>query len=208
MRYLIDRPDRVAQLTLDHLRITAIAVAIAVLIGVPLGILVTRRRWLEGPIVGAAGVLFTVPSLALFAILIPFTSSGATPAIVALVLYALLAIIRNTIAGIDGVDAATLDAARGMGMTGRQRLLLVQLPLGLPVIMAGVRLATITTIGIATVGAAIGAGGLGRLIFEGLRTLDPDRTLAGVVAVSLLALLADRGLGWLGTRLRHDVGAA
>ena len=204
MRYLINRPDRVLQLTLEHLGICLSAVLVAVLIGVPLGILISRRRWLEGPVVGAAGVLYTIPSLALFALLIPLTGLGAAPAVVALILYSLLSIVRNTIAGIDSVDPALLDAARGMGMTERQRLLLVQLPLGLPVILAGVRIATVAAISIATIGAAIGAGGLGRLIFDGIRTLDGDRIIAGTVVIAGLSLLADRGLAWLGNRLRRD----
>ena len=208
MQYLLNRPDRVLQLALDHIRICAVAVAIAILIGVPLGILATRLRWLEGPVTGLAGILYTVPSLALFALLIPFTGLGATPAIVALILYSLLAIIRNTIAGIDGVDPALLDAARGMGMTARQRLFLVQLPLGLPVILAGVRLATITAVGVATIAGAIGAGGLGLLIFDGIRLLDSDRIVAGALAASLLALVADRGLAWWGDRLRRDAAPA
>ncbi|HEY8601038.1 MAG TPA: ABC transporter permease [Thermomicrobiales bacterium] len=204
MRYLIERPERVLMLTLEHLRICVIAVLIAIVIGVPLGIFLTRQRWLEAPIVGAVSVLYTVPSLALFAVLIPFTGLGPTPAIVALVLYSLLAIVRNTVAGIDSVDPMTLDAARGMGMTARQRLLLVQLPLGLPVILAGVRVAAVAAISITTIGAAIGAGGLGLLIFEGIRTLNSDRIVAGTLAIAALALIADRGLAWWGRRLRRD----
>ncbi len=208
MQYILDNPDRVLELTAEHVRIVAISVLLAVLIGVPAGVLVTRVRWLEAPIINLTGVLYTVPSLALFAILIPYTGLGASTAIFALVLYSLLAIVRNTIAGIDGVLPATLDAARGMGMTGRQRLLLVELPLALPVILAGVRVATVSNIGIATIAAAIGAGGLGRLIFDGIGTINPDRIVAGALPASLLALAADVGLTWLGTALRRDVGRA
>jgi osmoprotectant transport system permease protein len=190
------------------MQITAIAVLLAILIGIPLGILVTRIRWLEGPVIRTAGILYTIPSLALFALLIPITGLGPRPAIVALVLYALLAIIRNTIAGIDSVDPQTLDAARGMGMTSAQQLLFVQLPLGLPVILAGVRIATVATIGIATISAYIGAGGLGQLIFDGIRTGNNERIIAGALVVSVLALLADAGLTWLGRTLRRDVAHA
>lgn len=204
VRYLINNPERVLALTVEHIRITAIAVSLAILIGVPLGILVTRLRWLEAPVVRTAGILYTIPSLALFALLIPLTGLGSRPAIIALVLYALLAIIRNTIAGIDSVDPQTLDAARGMGMTNLQQLFLVQFPLGLPVIVAGIRLATIATIGIATISAYIGAGGLGRLIFDGIRTGNSERIIAGAFVVSLLALIADVGLTWLGRWLRRD----
>lgn len=208
MRYLFEHPDRVLELTIEHIQLVSISMVVAILIGLPVGILVTRMRWLEMPVINTTGVLYTVPSLALFAILIPYTGLGTPTAVVALVMYSLLAIVRNTVAGIDAVAPATLDAAQGMGMTGGQRLRLVELPLALPVIMAGVRLATVSTIGIATIAAVIGAGGLGRLIFDGIRTLDADRIIAGAVMTSVLALSADWALGWLGDRLRPDLEAA
>ena len=208
MDYLRENPDRVWELTQQHIELVAYTMFFAILIGVPLGIVVTRVRWLEGPVIGATGVLYTVPSLALFAILIPYTGLGRRTAVVALVLYSLLAIVRNTVAGIDGVSAATLDAARGMGMTGGQRLFLVELPLALPVILVGVRIATVAAIGIATIAATIGAGGLGRLIFDGMRTLDTDRIIAGAVVTSALALLADWGIARLGELLRRDLRPA
>lgn len=205
MRYLFEHPDRVLELTIQHVQLVGISVLLAMLIGIPSGILVTRLRWLEGPVINTTGVLYTVPSLALFAILIPYTGLGLSTAIVALVLYSLLAIVRNTIAGIDAVSPATLDAARGMGMTGGQRLTLVELPLAMPIILAGVRLATVSTIGIATIAAAIGAGGLGRLIFDGIRTFNADRIIAGALMTSILALVADWSLARLGDSLRRDV---
>jgi osmoprotectant transport system permease protein len=205
--YLRDNPDRVLELTRQHVELVGISIAIAMLIGVPLGILATRLRWLEGPVIGTTGVLYTVPSLALFAILMPYTGLGRTTVVIALVLYSLLAIVRNTVAGIDGVPAATLDAARGMGMTGRQRLLMVEVPLALPVILAGVRLATVAAVGIATVGALLGAGGLGRLIFDGISRVNTDRIVAGALVASALALAADWGLALLGDALRRDVRA-
>jgi osmoprotectant transport system permease protein len=205
MRYLLEHPDRVLQLTIQHVQLVAISTLLAMLIGIPVGILVTRIRWLEGPVINTSGVLYTVPSLALFAMLIPFTGLGLSTAVVALVVYSLLAIVRNTVAGIDAVPPATLDAARGMGMTPNQRLLLVELPLALPIILAGVRLATVSTIGIATIAAAIGAGGLGRLIFDGIRTFNADRIIAGALMTSILALVADWTLSWLGDTLRRDV---
>jgi osmoprotectant transport system permease protein len=208
MRYLFEHPDRVLELTIQHVQLVGISVLLAMLIGIPAGILVTRLRWLEGPVINTTGVLYTVPSLALFAILIPYTGLGLSTAIVALVLYSLLAIVRNTIAGIDAVSPATLDAARGMGMTGGQRLVLVELPLALPIILAGVRLATVSTIGIATIAAAIGAGGLGRLIFDGIRTFNADRIIAGALMTSILALVADWSLSRLGDSLRRDVETA
>jgi len=209
MAYLRDNPDRVLELTQQHVQLVAVSILVAMLIGIPLGILITRLRWLEGPVVGTTGVLYTLPSLALFAILIPYTGLGRTTVIVALILYSLLAIVRNTVAGIDGVPPATIDAARGMGMTGTQRLVMVELPLALPVILAGVRLATVAAVGIATVGALLGAGGLGRLIFDGIRSISTprgvDRVVAGALVASALALVADWSLAWLGNALRRDV---
>lgn len=208
MSYLREHPDRVWELTEQHLRLVLTSTLLAMLIGIPLGILITRLRWLESPVINTAGVLYTVPSLALFAILIPYTGLGARTATIALVMYSLLAIIRNTVAGIDGVSKVTLDAARGMGMTGRQRLMLVELPLALPVILVGVRVAVVGSIGIATIAALIGAGGLGRLIFDGMRAIDSDRIIAGALVASLMAFIADWGLAWLGEALRRDVGPA
>jgi osmoprotectant transport system permease protein len=205
MRYIIDHPERMLELTQEHVRLVAISIVVAMVIGIPLGILITRLRWLEGSLIGITGVLYTVPSLALFAILMPYTGLGRTTVIVALVLYSLLAIVRNTVAGIDDVPAATLDAARGMGMTGSQRLLLVELPLALPVVLAGVRVATVAAVGIATVGALLGAGGLGRLIFDGISRGSTDRIVAGALGASLLALAADWTLARLGDVLRRDV---
>jgi len=189
--YLFEQPERVLELTLEHVRLVGISVLAATLIGVPVGILCTRIRWLESPILNLTGILYTIPSLALFAILIPYTGLGTSTATIALALYSLLAIIRNTVAGIDDVPRATLDAARGMGMTGRQRLVLVELPLALPVIFAGIRVATVAAIGIAVIAAVIGAGGLGRLVFDGLQRLDPDQVLAGAIMATLLALVSD-----------------
>ena len=208
MFYLFEQPERVLELTLEHIRLVGISVLAATLIGVPVGILCTRIRWLESPILNLSGILYTIPSLAFFAILIPYTGLGASTATIALALYSLLAIIRNTIAGIDDVPRATLDAARGMGMTGRQRLFLVELPLAIPVIFAGIRIATVAAVGIAVIAAVIGAGGLGRLVFDGLRTLDADQVLAGAIMATLLALAGDWGLKRLGDALRRDAGAA
>lgn len=205
MRYLRENPDRVWELTQQHVELVAISILFAMLIGIPIGIAVTRLRWLEGPVIGTTGVLYTVPSLALFAILIPYTGLGRRTVVIALIMYSLLAIVRNTVAGIDGVSPATLDAARGMGMTGGQRLLMVELPLALPVILAGVRVATVAAVGIATIAALMGVGGLGRLIFDGMRRLDTDRIVAGALVASALALAADWGLALLGDLLRRDV---
>ena len=208
MSYLIHRSADAARLTGQHIEIVGAAIIVAVLIGVPAGILATRARWLEAPVINITGVLYTIPSLALFAVLIPVLGLGARPAIVALALYSLLVIVRNTVVGLRMVDPAAVDAARGMGMTAWERLVLVEIPLALPVILAGVRAATVASIGVATIAAYIGAGGLGVLIFDGIRTLDPDPVIAGTLLASALALAVDWALLHVEGMLRRDVGTA
>ena len=202
--FLQDRVE-VWQLTLEHLWMVAISMAIAVAIGVPVGIWLTRRQVMEKPVLGVANVIQTIPSLALFGFLLPAPWIGARAeriAVLALVLYALLPVIRNTYVGIMGVDRAVVEAGRGMGMTGRQLLFQVELPLALSVIIAGVRVATVISVGLATIAAAIGAGGLGEFIFRGLAMVNNVVILAGAVPAAILALLADFGLGLLEKRLR------
>jgi osmoprotectant transport system permease protein len=188
----------------QHLYLVAVSTAVAILIGVPLGVLLTRRPAWRGPVLGLANVFQTVPSLALFGFLIPLPfigGIGARTALVALVVYALLPIVRNTYAGIAGVDPAIRDAGRGMGMTDWQLLVLVELPLGLGVILAGVRVATVVAVGTATIAAAIGAGGLGVYIFRGVATVNDTLILAGALPAALIALAADGLLGWAERRL-------
>jgi osmoprotectant transport system permease protein len=179
----------------QHVGLVAISTAIAALIGLPLGVLVARRPAWRRPVLGLANVFQTVPSLALFGLLIPVFGIGAWTAITALVVYALLPIVRNTYAGIAGVDPAVREAGRGMGMTDGELLRLVELPLAAGVILAGVRIATVVSVGIATIAAAIGAGGLGVYIFRGVATVDDTLILAGAIPAALLALLADALLG-------------
>lgn len=193
------------QLTLEHLWMVGISMAIAVAIGVPVGIWLTRRQVMEKPVLGMANVIQTIPSLALFGFLLPAPWIGARAeriAVLALVLYALLPVIRNTYVGIMGVDRAVVEAGRGMGMTSRQLLFQVELPLALSVIIAGIRVATVISVGLATIAAAIGAGGLGEFIFRGLAMVNNVVILAGAVPAAILALLADFGLGLLEKRLR------
>jgi len=208
MSYLIHRWGDAARLTGQHIEIVGVAIIAAVLIGVPAGIVATRARWLEAQVINISGVLYTIPSLALFAVLIPVLGLGDRPAIVALALYSLLVIVRNTVVGLRTVDPAAVDAARGMGMTAWERLVLVEIPLALPVILAGVRAATVASIGVATIAAYIGAGGLGVLIFDGIRTLDPDPVIAGTLLASALALAVDWALLHVEGMLRRDVGTA
>ena len=204
LRFAARNRDEMLGLVGQHLALVGIAVAVAVAIGIPLGVLATRHRVLERPVLGVASVLQTIPSLALFGFLIPVPlvgGVGARAAIFALIVYALLPIVRNTHAGIRGIDPALREAARGMGMTDRQLLWKVELPLSVGVVLAGVRVATVISVGIATIAAAIGAGGLGVYIFRGIAVLDDTLILAGAVPAALLALAADGLLGWLGRRL-------
>jgi osmoprotectant transport system permease protein len=197
--------SEIAQATVEHIWLVAITMALAVAIGVPLGILVARRPWLSKPILGTANVAETIPSLALLGFLLPVPWIGARAdrlAVTALTLYALLPIIRNTAAGILGVDPAVREAARGMGMTDRQILYSVELPLSFSTLLAGVRVATVLTIGIATIAAAVGSGGLGEFIFRGLAMVDNPLILAGAIPAALLALAADFLLGMLERKVR------
>ena len=190
----------ILQLTSEHFVLVLISISIAIAAGIPLGILLTRRAALRPWLLGFANVMQTVPSLALFGFLIPIPiigGIGKRTAIVALVLYALLPILRNTLAGILGVDPAVRESAIAMGMAGRQLLLMVELPLAARTILAGVRIATVSTIGTATIAAAIGGGGLGVFIFRGIASVDTAQILAGAVPAALLALLSDGGLGWI-----------
>src|ERR1700730_17888195 len=196
--------DDILELTSEHFVLVLVSMAIAVLIGIPLGILLTRRPPLQGWVVGFANVLQTIPSLALFGFLIPVPligGIGKRTAIVALVLYALLPILRNTMVGILGIDPAVRESAVAMGMTGGQMLWQVELPLAARTILAGIRVATVTTIGTAAIAAAIGGGGLGVFIFRGIASVDTVQILAGAVPAALLALLSDGGLGWIERKL-------
>jgi len=191
--------------TLDHLTLVVVAMAIAILIGVPLGMFIVQRRGLRAAALGLANIFQTVPSLALFGFLIPIPfigGIGKRTAIVALVLYALLPILRNTYVGLTGIDPAVLEAAEAMGMTSAQILFRVRLPLALAVILAGIRTSTIITIGVATIAAAIGAGGLGTFIFRGVALVSDSLILAGAIPAALLALVADFLLGMLERRLK------
>ena len=191
--YLIQNRADVLVRTVEHLGLVAISVGLAVSVGVPLGIMISRRPRLRGPILGGANVVQTIPILALFGFLltVPFIGLGARNAIIALVVYSLLPIVRNTYTGITGVDPSVREAARGMGMTDWQLLRMVELPLAAPVVLAGVRVAAVIGIGVATIAAAIGAGGLGVFIFRGLSMVDNGVIMAGAIPAAGLALLVD-----------------
>jgi osmoprotectant transport system permease protein len=191
MVYLIEHWDDVGQLMLQHLWLTVSALGIATAIAFPVGLLLTRVAWLRGPILGLLGVLYTIPSLSLLVLLIPILRLGYWPAVVTLVIYAQIILVRNIVIGLSGVDAAIVEAARGMGMSDWQRLLQVELPLAMPLLLAGLRIATLSTIAIATVAAFVNAGGLGTLLFDGVRSSNREKIVAGAIAVSALAIAAN-----------------
>jgi osmoprotectant transport system permease protein len=196
MGYLIKNWASVGALLLQHLWLTGSALAIATVIALPVGVLLARVAWLRGPVLGVLGVLYTIPSLSLLVLLIPVLRLGYWPAVVTLVIYAQLILVRNVVVGLVGVDAAVIEAARGMGMSGWQRLVQVELPLALPMMLAGLRIATLSTIAIATIAAFVNAGGLGMLLFDGVRTSNHEKIVVGAIAVSLLAFGANALLRW------------
>ncbi|HEY4960486.1 MAG TPA: ABC transporter permease [Candidatus Limnocylindrales bacterium] len=198
MNFLLTHKHEIAVLTGEHLWLVGVAMLFAVAIGVPLGILLTRRPKLKTLILGSTNIVQTIPSLALFGLLLPLPWLGARAdrlAIFALALYALLPVVRNTYVGITGISEPVREAAVAMGLTSRQLLWQVELPLASPVILAGIRVATVITIGVATIAAAIGAGGLGEFIFRGIAMVDNGVILAGAIPAALMALLADSLLG-------------
>jgi osmoprotectant transport system permease protein len=205
VEFFVRHQREILQATLEHIWLVAMSMLLAVAIGVPLGIIVTRQPWLSKPILGGANIAETIPSLALFGFLLPVPWLGERAdrlVIAALTLYALLPIIRNTSTGIENINAAVRQAARGMGMTDNQFLWQVELRLAMPTILAGVRVAMVLTIGIATIAAAVGAGGLGEFIFRGLAMVNNQLILAGAIPAAALALLADFILSLLEQHLR------
>jgi osmoprotectant transport system permease protein len=203
--YFTRHHEEIFELTLEHLWLVGVSTLLAVLIGIPLGIMIARWPAWNKPVLGTANVIQTIPSLALFGFLLPVPWLGDRAdrlAILALTLYALLPVIRNTYTGIRGVDPAVVEAGRGMGLTEGQLLWKVELPLALSVILSGIRVAVVVSVGLATIAAAIGAGGLGEFIFRGLAMVNNQLILAGAIPAAIMALMADGGLGWLERRLR------
>jgi len=205
LRFILENRTQVLELTSEHLWLVGLSTAFAVLIGVPLGIVISHRASLRKIVLASANIVQTIPSLALFGFLLPVPWLGERSdrlAILALTLYALLPIIRNTYTGIRGVDPAVVEAGRGMGLTESQILFQVELPLALSVILSGIRVAIVISVGLATIAAAIGSGGLGEFIFRGLAMVDDRLILAGAIPAAILALIADLGVGWLEKRLQ------
>src|SRR4051812_33891463 len=201
MDYLLQHFDRVWPRLIEHLQITLLTLGIALVIALPLGLLISRRRALSAPVLGVLGIIYTIPSLALFALMIPFLGLGVTTAVVALVAYSQFALVRNVAVAFNGLDPAALEAARGVGMTPRQVLRQVEAPLALPVVLAGVRIATLMIISLSTIAAWIGAGGLGYLLLNGVSQDHPSEVIAGVICVTAMALVADAFFRFLERRV-------
>lgn len=201
MRYLIDNPRQIVALLGQQLWLTGAALLVAGCLALPLGVLAARSPRVRGPLLGILGVVYTIPSLALFVLLIPLVGLGVTPALIALVAYAQIILVRNVTVGLLGVDAAVIEAARGTGMTTWQGFWRVELPLASPVILAGLRVAVLTTISIGTLAAFINAGGLGTLLFMGVSQSYPDKIIAGATGTTALALAANALLRALETRV-------
>lgn len=187
--YLFEHFDRVLPRLIEHLTISGISLAIALIIALPLGLLLSRIHSLATPVLVVLGIFYTIPSFAFFAFLVPFTGIGPRPAIIALVTYSLVVLVRNTMVAFNGVDPAVKEAARGMGMSGAQVLWRIEVPLAIPVMVAGMRIATLSTVGLATIAAWIGAGGLGQLLRDGVN--NPPKLYAGVISVGVIAIVAD-----------------
>ncbi len=206
LSYAFSNLDQIAMLTVEHISIVAVAVGLAIMTGVPIGIAITQNQRIAENVLYVAAMVMTIPSIALFGIMIPILSVigqgiGYLPAVIAVLLYSQLPIIRNTYTAINNVDPALREAAKGMGMTPVQRLRAVEIPIAVPVIMAGVRTAVVLNIGVTAIAVYIGAGGLGELISRGISQTDPRKLVTGAVAVSILAITADYALLWLQKKL-------
>lgn len=204
--FLTSNMELILKLTLEHISLVSVAVGLATLTGVPIGIAITQNEKLAKAVLYIASIIITIPSIALFGLMIPLLSTfghgiGYLPAVIAVLLYSQLPIIRNTYTAINNVNPSLREAARGIGMSPRQRLRLVEIPLSIPVIMAGVRTAVVMNIGVMAIAAYIGAGGLGVLISRGISQSDPRQLVAGAIAVSILAIVTDYALLWIQKRL-------
>jgi len=206
IQFIFANLDVIGVRTLEHLSIVGAAVFLAILTGVPIGISITQNEKVANSVLYIASIIITIPSIALFGIMIPILSTigqgiGYLPAMIAALLYSQLPIIRNTYTAIKNVDPSLREAAKGIGMTTYQRLRMVEIPLSLPIIMAGVRTAVVMNIGVTAIAAYIGAGGLGTFISRGISQTDPRQLITGALAVSILAIIADYGLLWVQRRL-------
>lgn len=201
LSYLVQNSGEILSRGVQHVQITLFSIGIAILIGVPLGIAISYVRPLKKPVIGFANLVQAIPSIAILGFLVPLLGIGEKPAIFMVVLYSLLPIIKNTATGLSSINGETLEAAKGIGMTRFQVLMKVRLPLALPVIMTGVRISAVTAVGLVTIAAFIGAGGLGYVIYSGIRTVNANQILAGAIPACVLALVVD----WLGAAVEHIV---
>lgn len=208
MNYLINNLDLVGRLFFQHFQLTLIVLFFALIIGIPLGVALARIKWLRGPVMGILGIIYTIPSLSFFVLLIPIFGLGTTPAVIALTAYAQLLLVRNWLVGLTSISPAALEAARGMGMSSWQLFWQVEFPLALPMLLVGVRLVVLSSIGIGTIAAFINAGGLGVLLFEGVITANYDKILTGAVAVIVLSLTANYGIRILEQRAQRAIHGA
>lgn len=200
MNYLVNNFDVVAELFLQHLQLTLAVIFFSLLIGIPLGLLLARIRWMRGPVMSVLGIIYTIPSLSFFVLLIPIFGLGTRPAIIALTAYAQLLLIRNWLVGLTTIEPAILEAARGMGLNGWQRFWQIEFPLALPMLLAGIRLVALSSIGIGTIAAFINAGGLGVLLFQGVITANYDKIFTGALAVTVLSFAANYFIRYLEQR--------
>jgi osmoprotectant transport system permease protein len=197
MNYLVNNFDVVAELFLQHLQLTLAVIFFSLLIGIPLGLLLARISWLRGPVMSVLGIIYTIPSLSFFVLLIPIFGLGTRPAIIALTAYAQLLLIRNWLVGLTTIEPAVLEAAQGMGLSGFQRFWQIEFPLALPMLLAGIRLVALSSIGIGTIAAYINAGGLGVLLFQGVITSNFDKIFTGALAVTVLSFAANYFIRYL-----------
>ena len=205
MNYLVNNFDVVAKLFLQHLQLTLAVIFFSLLIGIPLGLLLARVRWLRGPVMSVLGIIYTIPSLSFFVLLIPLFGLGTRPAIIALTAYAQLLLIRNWLVGLTTIEPAVLEAARGMGLNGWQRFWQIEFPLALPMLLAGIRLVALSSIGIGTIAAFINAGGLGVLLFQGVITANYDKIFTGALAVTVLSFAANYFIRFLEQRAEFRI---
>jgi osmoprotectant transport system permease protein len=206
LSYLFNHLSFVGVLFLEHLKLTIVVIVISLLIAVPLGVMIVRYKWLQNPVLGILSVIYTIPSLSLFVILIPFLGLGFTTAAVALIAYAQIMLVRNWVTGLTLIEPSIIEAARAMGMNGWQLFWQVEMPLAFPFLLAGIRLATLSTIGIGTIAAFISAGGLGTLLFDGVVTANYGKIFAGSLSVAVLAIGANYGLYYLERRAEATIG--
>ncbi|MFD0696582.1 ABC transporter permease [Paenibacillus sp. GCM10027628] len=202
MSYLLSNLDKVGALFGEHVLLTFTSLGIALLFAVPIGFLVAKYRKLYTPVTGVLGIIYTIPSMALYATLIPYTGLGVKTATIGLVAYAQMILVRNIVSAIKGIDPLMLEAAKGMGMSKWQIVWKIELPLSVPVILAGIRIATVSIISIGTIAAWIGGGGLGTLIFQGLNHQHTGKIIAGTIAITFLAITADVLFRWIERLLR------